>query len=63
MRIHVAQQKHELEKENAGSPDSRCASEIGKKHLANHGLANEKEECAEEKRRRQDENSERGDQR
>ena len=46
MRVHVSQQQHELEEENAGGPDCCGAAEVGQQHLANHRLANEKEERA-----------------
>ena len=54
MRIHVAQQKHGLKKQHAGRPHGCCATKMGKKHLANHGLANEKKKCAKEECRSED---------
>ena len=49
MGIDVAQQEHELEEKNAGRPHSGGSAEVGKEHLADHRLANEKEERAEKK--------------
>jgi hypothetical protein len=46
MRIHVAQQQHELEKQHARRPHGGGATEERQQHLANHGLTNEKEERA-----------------
>src|SRR5262245_18304986 len=54
MRIDVTEQKHELKKKNAGSPDIRSAAKVRKKHFANHGLAHEKKEGAQKKRGRDD---------
>jgi len=50
VRIDVSEEKHALEKKNAGGPDIRSAAEVGKEHFANHGLAHEKKEGAQKER-------------
>jgi hypothetical protein len=46
MRIHVSEQEHQLEKQNAGRPNGGGSAKVRKKHFANHGLAHEEEKRA-----------------
>ena len=56
VRVDIACQQHRLKKKNTGRPDRGGPSEKRQDHLADHGLANEKEKRAGEQRRCQDRN-------
>jgi hypothetical protein len=48
VRVDVSQQKHRLKKKNTGRPNCGGASKKGQHDFPNHGLAEEKQECADE---------------
>ena len=58
VRINVAEEQHRLEEKNASRPDRGGAAKVGQKHLADHRLANKKEERADEERSSKNRNSE-----